>query len=380
MQSTHPLDTAITESVQRTRRSSLVPSLLAFAKDPLLLSLGAALLVLPFADDYWYSAILVPWLVLSLAGLGLNVLTGYAGLLSLGSGAFMAVGAFAAYNFQLRVPGLPLLGGIFLGGLTAALTGVVFGLPSLRVRGFYLIASTLAAQFFVQWALTKFAWFSGDNPSGVITAPRLLIAGRDFSSPEGRYLLTLGVVTLTVLLVRNLVRSPLGRNWMAVRDMETAARVMGLPLFQVKLLAFALSSFVCGIAGALWAFAYVGTIEPHGLDLNRSFQVLFIIIIGGLGSIAGSFLGAAFIVLLPILLSHAVGGLLAGYVDAGNTENLQKVFLGVLILFFLVREPEGLARLLAVAGHRLLTSYRHFKPKPQTSEPPSDPTRLPFIL
>ncbi len=345
---------------------------------PILLVAGS-LLALPLADEYWYSAILIPWLVLSLAGLGLNLLTGYAGQLSLGSAAFMAVGAFAAYNFNLRIPGLPLLLSIFFGGVLAAGVGVLFGLPSLRVRGFYLIASTLAAQFFVQWALTKFSWFSGDNPSGVISAPPLVILNHDFSTPQGRYLLTAGIVIASVLLASNLIRSPLGRDWMAVRDMETAASVMGVSVFKVKLYAFALSSFFCGIAGALWAFAYVGTIEPHGMDLNRSFQVLFIVIIGGLGSIAGSFLGAAFIVLLPILLSHAVGGIFAGYVDAGNTENLQKILIGVLILAFLIREPEGLARLFHVVAQRLRIKLARQTPPTRTNIDP-DPSHLPFIL
>lgn len=331
MQSVQSLATSVAASSPHgapTARAHAARGVLRWLFSPVVLAPIAALLVLPFADDYWYNAILIPWLVLSLAGLGLNLLTGFAGQLSLGSAAFMAVGAFAAYNFQLRVPGLPLLASVLLGGLTAAAVGVVFGLPSLRIRGFYLIASTLAAQFFVQWALTKFSWFSGDNPSGIITAPPLFILGYDFSSSQGRYLLTAGIVLSATWVAYNLVHSPLGRSWMAVRDMETAAHVMGVPIFRVKLLAFAISSFFCGIAGTLWAFAYVGTIEPHGLDLNRSFQVLFIIIIGGLGSISGSYWGAAFIVLLPILLSHAVAGALSGYLDAGNTENMQKVIVG----------------------------------------------------
>src|SRR5690606_30964376 len=168
-------------------------------------------------NDYWFSAILIPFLVLSLAGLGLNLLTGYAGQLSLGSAAFMAVGAFAAYNFELRIAGLPLLASLLLGGLVAALVAIVFGLPSLRIKGFYLLVSTLAAQFFVQWALTRFSWFSNDSASGVISAPPLLVAGYDFSSPAGRYLLTLTVVSALFWLAANLVRSELGRNWMAVR-------------------------------------------------------------------------------------------------------------------------------------------------------------------
>jgi branched-chain amino acid transport system permease protein len=311
-----------------------------------LLLLFFAFVVVPrWAGDYWFSAILVPFLVLSLAGLGLNILTGYAGQLSVGSSAFMAVGAFAAYDSVLRIPHLPLLGGIAFGGIMAAAVGVLFGLPSLRIKGFYLLVSTLAAQFFVEWAFTKFSWFSNDNASGVITAPPLLIAGHDFSSPRGRYLLTLGVVTGLTWLARRLLHSETGRSFLAVRDMETAAAVMGIPILRTKLVAFATSSFVCGVAGALWAFTYLGTVEPHGFDLDRSFQVLFIVIIGGLGSVWGAFLGAAFIVLLPVALDNLAAHLLAGVVDPGHMENLEKMVFGSLIIVFLVKEPRGLARL-----------------------------------
>lgn len=308
--------------------------------------LAIAFGVIPFVgNDYWFSAILIPFLVLSLAGLGLNILTGYAGQLSLGSAAFMAVGAFAAYNFQLRIPGIPLLASFALGGLVAAAVGVVFGLPSARIKGFYLIVSTLGAQFLVQWVFTKFGWFSNYNASGVISAPKLIVAGFDLSSPAGRYLLTLGIVTVLTWAAANLVRSGTGRNWRAVRDMDVAAAVIGIPILRTKLLAFAVSSFYCGIAGALWAFAYLGTVEPHGFDLDRSFQALFIIIIGGMGSILGNFLGAAFIVLLPVALDHLAATLLAGTVDPGNLENFEKMIFGGLILFFLIKEPDGLARL-----------------------------------
>ncbi|MBC3362316.1 branched-chain amino acid ABC transporter permease [Pseudomonas sp. SWRI154] len=305
-----------------------------------------AFVVVPWVgNDYWLSAILIPFLVLSLAGLGLNLLTGYAGQLSLGSAAFMAVGAFATYNLEVRVDGLPLLLSIALGGLVAALVSVLFGLPSLRIKGFYLLVSTLAAQFFVTWALTRFGWFSNHSASGVISAPRLDIFGVNLNAPAGRYLLTLTVVVALFWLGNNLVRSELGRQWMAVRDMDTAAAVMGIPLAKTKLLAFAISGFFLGVAGALWAFAYLGTVEPHGFDLNRSFQVLFIIIIGGLGSLLGNFLGAAFIVLFPVLLSNLVSLLPSGLIDAGQVENLQKMFFGALIILFLIKEPEGLARL-----------------------------------
>jgi len=295
----------------------------------------AAYTVVPWlGNDYWFSAILIPFLVLSLAGVGQNVLTGYAGQLSLGSAAFMAVGAFAAYNLQLRVSGMPLLLGFFLAGLCAVPVGVIFGLPSLRIKGFYLLVSTLAAQFLIEWIFTQFSWFSNDSTSGVISAPPLVVLGHNFSTPLGRYLLTLSVVLPLVWLATNLVHSQWGRNWMAVRDMDTAAAVIGIPLGRTKLLAFAISSFLLGVAGALWAFTYLGTVEPHGFDLNRSFQILFIIIIGGMGSILGNFLGAAFIVLLPILLSIAASAYLGDFIQSGQLDNLQKM-----------KEPEGLAKL-----------------------------------
>ncbi|OQW69842.1 MAG: branched-chain amino acid ABC transporter permease [Proteobacteria bacterium ST_bin12] len=309
------------------------------------LILAIAFLFVPFiGNDYWFSAILIPFLVLSLAGLGLNLLTGYAGQLSLGSAAFMAVGAFAAYNFHLRIEGLPFLISFLLGGFTAAIVGVIFGLPSLRIKGFYLLVSTLAAQFFVLWVFTNFSWFSNNNSSGVITAPQLIIFDHDFSTPVGRYLLTLGIVVALGFLAKSIVRSELGRNWMAVRDMDTAAAVIGISIPKTKLLAFGISSFFLGIAGSLWAFTYLGTVEPHGFDLTRSFQILFIIIIGGMGSILGNFLGAAFIVLLPILLSNISGSLFAGAIDPGQLENFQKIIFGSLIIFFLIKEPSGLAK------------------------------------
>lgn len=310
------------------------------------LILAVAFLVIPFiGNDYWFSAILIPFLVLSLAGLGLNLLTGYAGQLSLGSAAFMAVGAFAAYNFHLRIEGMPFLISFVLGGFTAAIVGIIFGLPSLRIKGFYLIVSTLAAQFFILWVFTNFSWFSNNSSSGVITAPQLVIFGQDFSSPVGRYLLTLFIVVALGFLAKSIVHSELGRNWMAVRDMDTAAAVIGISIPKTKLLAFAISSFFLGIAGSLWAFTYLGTVEPHGFDLTRSFQILFIIIIGGMGSILGNFLGAAFIVLLPILLSNISNGLLAGAIDPGQLENFQKIIFGALIIFFLIKEPNGLAKI-----------------------------------
>lgn len=331
-----------------------LPPIATWPKAQLALLL-AAFAVVPFiANDYWFSAILVPLLVFSLAGLGLNILTGYTGQLSVGSAAFMSIGAFGAYNFALRLPDLPLPVSIAAGALIAAGFGVLVGLPSLRIKGFYLIVSTLAAQFFVGWVFVKFGWFSNNDASGVITAPRLVVAGLDFGSPAGRYVFTLAIVTVLTVLALHMIRSHTGRRWMAVRDMDTAAAVIGIPIARVKLLAFAISSFYLGVAGALWAFAYVGTVEPHGFDLARSFQILFIVIIGGLGSVLGCFLGAAFIVLFPVLLSTFASGHLTGVIDPGNLANAEKIVFGSLIIWFLIKEPEGLARLARNATRRLL--------------------------
>ena len=315
------------------------------------LILAAAFFVVPLiASPYTFSAILIPFLIFSLAALGLNILTGYAGQLSLGSAAFMAVGAFASYNFILRIPGIPVLLGFVLGGLSAAMVGIAFGLPSLRIRGFYLAAATLATQFFVVWCLTKIQWFTNYSSSGVITAQEMVIMGVSFTTPVKKYLLTLSIVCIMALLAKNMVRSNVGRSWMAVRDMDVAAEVIGFRLMRTKLLAFAVSSFYCGIAGALYAYAYLGTVEPEAYNLDLSFRILFMIIIGGVGSILGSFLGSAFIILLPIglnLLAHALS------LPTNVASNLELMVFGALIIFFLIVEPHGLARLWQITKEKL---------------------------
>ena len=313
--------------------------------------LALAFLVVPFvASPYTFSAILIPFLIFSLAALGLNILTGYAGQLSLGSAAFMAVGAFASYNFILRIPGIPLLLGFAFGGLSAAMVGIAFGLPSLRIRGFYLAAATLATQFFVVWCLTKVQWFTNYSSSGVITAQEMVILGISFSTPVKKYLLTLIIVCFMALLAKNMVRSNVGRSWMAVRDMDVAAEVIGFRLMRTKLLAFAVSSFYCGVAGALYAYAYLGTVEPEAYNLDLSFRILFMIIIGGVGSILGSFLGSAFIILLPIALNMIAHGL---SLPTNVASNLELMVFGALIIFFLIVEPHGLARLWQIAKEKL---------------------------
>ena len=310
--------------------------------------------ILPFVGtEYLFDAILTPFLALSLAALGLNILAGYAGQVSLGSSAFMAVGAYAAYNLVLRWPALPLLLDLVLAGIVTAAVGLVFGLPSLRLRGFYLAVSTLAAQFFVPWALNKFSWFSNDDPSGVISAPPLWFGPVHLDGPRGRYLFCLGVVTAATFLAWRLVRSRIGRDFIAIRDHETAARIIGVPVLRSKLIAFGASSFIIGIAGVLWAFAYLRTVEPAGFNLDRSFQILFIVILGGLASLRGAFLGAALMVTFPLLLARVGQALLGTMFDSGVLEMSQRIAIGAMIVLFLIAEPRGLANLLDRLTDRL---------------------------
>ncbi|WP_425530842.1 branched-chain amino acid ABC transporter permease [Ferranicluibacter rubi] len=340
-----------------------MPSGLLSRLDAPLLPIVAGLLVtfavIPaMADDYWLSSIIIPTLVMGLAGIGLNLLQGYAGLVSLGSAAFMLIGAFSAYNLILRVPGLPLPLVLLISGLIAAAAGVVFGLPSLRIRGFYLGASTLGAQFFFEWLFSNFTWFSNDSQSLTISAPRLEILGYSLQSPLGRYFLAASVTVLLIGLAFLIVRSRLGREWMAIRDMETAASVLGIRVARRKLQAYAISSFFLGVTGVLWAFAYLGTSDAHTFNLDKSFQVLFIVLIGGVATIFGNFLGAAFIVLTPILLDRVVLAADLSFLgDQGALTNLQRIIFGAIIILLLIKEPDGLSALLRRARQAVRNRY-----------------------
>jgi len=307
-------------------------------------------------NQYWLGALITPFLIFALAALGLNILTGYAGQLSLGTAAFMAVGAFMTYNFVLRMPWLGIIPSMILAGLCAAAVGIVFGLPSLRIKGFYLAVATLACQFFVLWALQRFGWFTNYSTSGVVTAQQVVILGVPFDTPARKYLFTLVVVAAMALLAKNLMRSETGRAFMAVRDMDVAASVIGIPMMKTKLLAFAISSFYCGVAGALHAFCYLGTVEPEAYSLDLSFRILFMVIIGGVGSILGSFLGAAFITLFPIFLNLAsewMSRLFGVEISHATVSNSELIIFGGLIVFFLIVEPNGLARLWQIAKEKL---------------------------
>ena len=304
------------------------------------------------ASDYFLRALMTPFLILSLAAIGLNLLLGYCGQISLGTGAFMAVGAYAAYNLSVRLPGLPLVLDILLAGGVAALVGIVFGIPSLRIKGLYLAVATLAAQFFVDWLVSRVAWITNDTPSGSVAAPPLVVFGWTIDRDVERYLFCLGFACVFAWLAKNLVRSRIGRSWMALRDMDIAAEIIGIRPTAAKLSAFAVSSFIAGIAGALWAFVHLGAWEPLAFGIQMSFSLLFMCIIGGLGSILGAFLGAAFIMLTPIFLSQAPR-LVGLSLSIDTVAHLEAMIFGGLIIVFLIVEPHGLARLWSIAKEKL---------------------------
>jgi branched-chain amino acid transport system permease protein len=311
-------------------------------------------------NGFLLQAVLIPFLVFSLAAIGLNILTGYAGLLSLGTGAFMGVGAYACYKLTSAFPGVNVIVWILASGLFSAAAGVLFGLPSLRIKGFYLAVATLAAQFFLQWCFIRVPWLVNYNASGALEAPLRTLFGVPIigatATPQTRYLVVLTLVIALTWLASNLVHGRIGRMWMAVRDMDIAAELIGIRLLRTKLLAFAVSSYYCGVAGALLVFLWYGGAEYDVFDINQSFIILFMVIIGGLGSLIGSFFGAALIFIMPILLGIVVPAVLSPFglrIGADVIEHLRFMLVGLLIIVFLIVEPHGLARLWQIGKQKL---------------------------
>ncbi|HYA47641.1 MAG TPA: branched-chain amino acid ABC transporter permease [Burkholderiales bacterium] len=308
------------------------------------------------ASSFTLDSVLIPVLVLSLAATGLNLLTGFTGLLSLGTGGFMGVGAFACYKLTTFFPNVNIIVLILCSGFFAAAVGTVFGLPSLRIKGFYLAVATLAAQFFLSWCFIRIPWLYNYNVSASIEVPTKTLLGIPVTgptaSPVTRYLIVLSIVALLTLVAANLVRGRIGRTWMAVRDMDLAAQLIGIRLYQTKLLAFAVSSFYCGVAGAMMVFLWLGNAESESFNINQSFLILFMVIIGGLGSLLGSFLGAALIWGLPIVL-RAAPAFFGLRIQSATAEQASFVIVGALIIFFLIVEPHGLARLWQIGKQKL---------------------------
>src|SRR6476469_7962255 len=272
-------------------------------------------------NDFLINAVMIPFLIFALASIGLNLLTGYTGLLSLGTGAFMGVGAYACYKLTTIFPQVNIIVLVIASGFFSAAVGALFGLPSLRIKGFYLAVATLAAQFFLSWCFIRVPWLFNNNVSGAIEVPSRYVFGVPVTgataTPLTRYFVVLSIVVLMTWVASNLVHGRIGRMWMAVRDMDLAAELIGIRLLPTKLLAFAVSSFYCGVAGALMVFFWYGGAEAAVFDVNQSFFILFMVVVGGLGSLTGSFFGAA------------------------------------LIFIFLIAEPAGLARLWQIGKQKL---------------------------
>lgn len=317
-----------------------------------------AYLVVPLvATSYWYEVILLPVVVFSLAALGLNVLTGWTGQISLGTGGFMAVGAYSCYKMAGFFPDVNIIIIILISGLFAAAAGVVFGLPSLRIKGFYLAVATLASQFFFEWLFQTVGWFTDYSSSATIAAPPSTFLGLDIMGPktaaETKYLIVLTFLVVFSLIVKNLVRGRIGRSWMAIRDFDIAAELIGIRPLRTKLLAFAVSSYIIGVAGALYAFYILENAEAEGFELLLvSFPVLFMIVIGGLGTVMGSIFGAAFITMVPVLVVN-LPGLLGVHVPSHVAQHIALMVTGAAIIFFLIVEPNGLARLWQVGKEKM---------------------------
>ena len=317
----------------------------------------AAFVAIPLlGSEFMIASVMIPFLILALAAIGLNILIGYTGLISLGTAAFMGVGAYACYKLSTAFPGVNILVWIIASGFVSCAVGVLFGLPSLRIKGFYLAIATLAAQFFLQWCFIRIGWLYNYNPSGAIEVPIRTLFGVPITgataTPVARYYVVLTIVVVMTWFASNLVHGRIGRNWMAVRDMDIAAQLMGIRLLPAKLLSFAVSSFYAGVAGALMVFVWLGAAEPEAFNINQSFVLLFMVIIGGLGSLIGSFLGAALIHVLPIVVRMAPLSLGLN-IQSATVEHLTYLITGALIIFFLVVEPHGLARLWQITKQKL---------------------------
>jgi branched-chain amino acid transport system permease protein len=321
---------------------------------PLIIALAAIIyaVVPAMASDYFLGAIIVPVLIMAIAALGLNLLMGYAGQPSLGTGGLMAVGAYVCYKLISNIPDLPFVLDLVIGGAAAAVVGVIFGLTSLKLKAFYLAIATLAAQFFLEWTFSKVAWFWNYSTSGIISTPSLMFFGISLDSKINAYLFVLTITLLLTALAHNLLRSHTGRRWIAIRDNDIAAEIIGVNIPMAKLSVFAVSSFYCGIAGGLWAFIHLQSVTITAFTMEISLKVMFMVIVGGMGSLIGCFLGSAFIFLVPLIL-NAIPQALGISMSTESRSFLEQILFGVLIIFFLIVERNGLAKLVHWAKDRL---------------------------
>jgi branched-chain amino acid transport system permease protein len=303
-------------------------------------------LVIPLTlHEYFLSVANLVWIAV-VGALGLNILVGYTGQVSIGHGAFMSVGAYTAANLATRLDS-PWPVNLLAGGLMAALIGAIVGIPSLRIKGLYLAIATLAGQLIIEWTINHVTFISGGVQASIeVAKPR--IGPWVLSSQRAMYYFLLVFVVVAIVGTMNLMRSRIGRAFIAIRDQDIAAEIIGINIFRYKLLAFAISSFYAGAAGVLYTY-FLGIANYEQFQIGVSIDYLAMIIIGGLGSVLGSIFGAMFVTLLPIVLRYtmeAFGGFFFSQATILNLiPNLRLMLFGALIIAFLIIEPDGLNRL-----------------------------------
>jgi branched-chain amino acid transport system permease protein len=319
---------------------------LPIARGTVIALLVLFVVIVPAVFGEYYLSTINLVLISIVGALGLNILVGYTGQISIGHGAFMSVGAYTAANLAVRA-GLPFWITLPAGGLMAALVGAVVGIPSLRIKGLYLAIATLAGQLIIEWIINHVPWISGGTQAS-IQVPRPSLFGHEMKTQGELYFFLLFFALIAIVAALNLVRSRIGRAFVAIRDQDIAAEIIGIDIFRYKLIAFAISSFYAGVCGVLYTY-YFGIANYEQFQLGVSIEYLAMIIIGGLGSVLGSILGAAFVALLPLAIRtvmESVGGLFfAANEMATVVSSMRLVIFGALIIVFLVMEPEGLNRL-----------------------------------
>jgi len=307
---------------------------------------GLFIVIVPLFLAEYYVSILNLILIAVVGALGLNILVGYTGQISIGHGAFMSVGAYTAANLANRL-GSPWPVNLLAGGLMAALIGAIVGIPSLRIKGLYLAIATLAGQLIIEWTINHVTFISGGVQAS-IEVPRPRLGSMVLSTHRDMYYFLLFFVVLAIVGTLNLMRTRIGRAFIAIRDQDIAAEIIGIDIFRYKLLAFAISSFYAGVTGVLYTY-FLGIANYEQFQIGVSIDYLAMIIIGGLGSVLGSIFGAAFVTLLPILIRYAMEAFGTVFFSEATVHNLipalRLTLFGALIIVFLVLEPEGLNRL-----------------------------------
>jgi len=329
-------------------REDYAQELAIFETDYGRLSLGIFLLLFLFGAPFVVSPYMLYVVntigIAAIAAIGLNILVGYTGQISLGHGAFFGVGAYAAAILATRL-GIGFYFAIPAAGVVTALVGMIFGIPSGRLKGLYLTIATLAGQFIIEYVLVH--WDALTKGTMGITLPAARIFQWEIAGDRAFFFLIFGSLILTTWFAVNIMRSKYGRAFIAIRDNDRAAEGMGIPIFKYKLLSFAISSFYAGFAGALWAY-YMVSITAEPFNLSLSVEYIAMVIIGGMGNIPGAIFGATFITLLNELLRYVTGLLMnIGVITASghNMAPLREFVFGLAIVLFILLEPRGIAEL-----------------------------------